>query len=158
MPPCKSSPWTVAYKYSTICISPRQRWSAVRAISKMDAATLRDIRRKFYCPLNFNQPPQQPGVYIRILMRDAKIRGIRHLLLQLQKVSLSFSLLLITTAHPNVLIHFHASSFRCKGKTCIAADGSTPFRANSRQIARFKRKLITHDLAFRKREESFQKN
>lgn len=28
--------------------------STVRAISKMDAATLRDIRRKFYCPLNFN--------------------------------------------------------------------------------------------------------
>lgn len=51
--PCKSFSWTVAYKYSTICISlPRQ--NAVRAISKMDAATLRDIRRKFYCPLNFN--------------------------------------------------------------------------------------------------------
>lgn len=24
MPPCKSSPWTVAYKYSTICIFPRR--------------------------------------------------------------------------------------------------------------------------------------
>ena len=99
-------------------------------------------------------------------MRDAKIRGIRHLLLQLQKVSLSFlSSSRLDIAHPNVLIHFHASFIRCKGKTCTAADGSTPFRANSRQhITRLNSKLISRDLALRvsererERVSSFFKN